>query len=252
MDHGRIERAAAYLVAQRQPGATLAMAFPEDVRPRDWGDVCAIQLAVAAQLGGIGGWKVGAHDATAEPTASPLPKPGIVGSPAAVSSRFRGAECEIGFTFGRALPPRDRLYGEADIVDALASCQATLEIISARFENHPGLDKLSLAADFGAHQGLCVGAPGTGWTPAMFAELEVTMAIDGVVHRTAVGSNPGGTDLLRLLVWLANADVVRSAGGIAAGAVVTTGSWTGLNFVSPGATVSARFAGFPLVEVEFL
>ncbi len=85
----------------------------------------------------------------------------------------------------------------------------------------------------------------------MFAELGVALIIDGVTRREATGSNPGGTDLTRLLVWLANSAVVRAAGGIAAGAVITTGSWTGLTFVEPGARVTAQFSGFPPATVEF-
>jgi 2-keto-4-pentenoate hydratase len=251
MDQAQVDEAAAYLAAQRAPDANLVEAFPDKLRPRSWEDVTAIQLATLGRVGPIGGWKVGAHDATAEPIGSPLPLSGIVASPARVPSRFRGAECEIGFRIGRALPPRAEPYGEADILAAIESCQATIEIVSARFHNHPALDKFSMAADLGAHHGLCVGAPVGSWTPGMFSTLGVTMMIDGAIHRHAVGSNPGGTDLIRLLVWLANAPVVRQAGGIAAGAVITTGSWTGLTFVEPGARVAAEFTGFPPVEVEF-
>jgi 2-keto-4-pentenoate hydratase len=85
----------------------------------------------------------------------------------------------------------------------------------------------------------------------MFAELTVVMAADGVKRRELKGSNPAGTDLVRLLVWLANSEVARAAGGIAAGQVVTTGSWTGLLLQPPGTHVTARFAGFPVVEVRF-
>jgi 2-keto-4-pentenoate hydratase len=53
------------------------------------------------------------------------------------------------------------------------------------------------------------------------------------------------------VVWLANSEVARAAGGIAAGQVVTTGSWTGLLIQPPGAKVTASFTGFPMVEVRF-
>jgi 2-keto-4-pentenoate hydratase len=251
MTDSQANDAGAYLAAQRHASAELAHAFPEALRPLDWAAVSAIQLATMARIGPIGGWKVGAHDATAVPIGSPLPSGGIVGSPATVSSRFRGVECEIGFRIGRALPARTDPYGESDILAAIESCNATIEIVSARFHNHPNLDKLSLAADLGAHDGLCVGAPVASWTPEMFASLAVTMTIDGVVRKEAVGSNPGGTNLVRLLVWLANSDLVRAAGGIEAGAVITTGSWTGLTFTAPGSTITAQFAGFPPVEVAF-
>ena len=247
----KAEDAAAFLASQRAADATLGDGFPEHLIPRDWEEVTATQLATMRLLGPIGGWKVGAHDMAAVPIASPLPLGGIVASPAAVTSRFRGVECEVSFRMARALPARPEPYDQAEIVAAIGSCQATIEIVSARFNNHPALDKFSLAADLGAHHGLCVGAPAAAWTPDMFAGLGVALIIDGATHREAVGSNPGGTDLMRLLVWLANCAVVRGAGGIAAGAVITTGSWTGLNFVAPGAVVTAQFSGFPPAVVEF-
>jgi 2-keto-4-pentenoate hydratase len=251
MDQAMVGAAAAFLASRRAPEAELGEAFPEELRPRTPDDVVAIQMATLALLGPIGGWKVGAHDPTAIPTGSPLPASGIVTSPAKMASRFRGAECEIGFRIGRDLPPQPQPYVEADILNAIESCCATIEIVSARFHNHPQLDALSLSADLSAHHGLCVGAPIQAWSPGMFASLAVTMTVDSGVHRQSVGSNPGGTDLLRLLVGLANSDVARAAGGIAAGAVITTGSWTGLSFVPAGARVVAAFAGFPPVTVEF-
>ena len=60
-----------------------------------------------------------------------------------------------------------------------------------------------------------------------------------------MGNNPGGADLMRLLVGLANADVVRAAGGIKTGQVATTGSWTGIDFLGPSGQVAARFAKLP-------
>ena len=75
--------------------------------------------------------------------------------------------------------------------------------------------------------------------------------MNGALQREAVGSNPGGTDLIRLLVWLANSEVVQAAGGLTAGAYVTTGSWTGADLLPEGAHVVGTFDGFPPVEAMF-
>ncbi len=251
MTDDKTERAADFLVAARTADATLAAAFPNDIMPVSTKDVVAIQLATLSCIGPIGGWKVGAPDPTGAPVVSPLPAAGIVDAPATVVSRARGVECEISFRFAKSLPPRAEPYTGQEVQAAIGSCQAAVEIVSSRFVDHMVLDPLSVAADLGAHDGLVVGEPVDAWTPEMFATLGVIMVMDGAEHKRAVGSNPGGTDLLRLLVGLANADVVRAAGGVKAGHVATTGSWTGIDFLGPGGQVAARFANFPEVDVTF-
>jgi 2-keto-4-pentenoate hydratase len=247
----KAERIAQFLVGQRAAGAVHTASFPEALCPASADEVVAAQLATLAQIGPIGGWKVGAANPTAEPVVSPLPLSGIVDTPATVRSRARGVECEISFRFVKSLPPRAETYEAEEVLSAIGSCQAAIEIVSSRFVDHMVMDPLSIAADLGAHDGLVVGAPVAAWTPGMFTTLGVIMVVDGAERRRAVGSNPGGTGLVRLLVGLANAPVVRAAGGIEAGQVATTGSWTGIDFLGQGGHATARFANFPEVEVRF-
>ncbi len=246
------QAAARYLIGQREPDAVLKDALPEEFRPRSLRDAIAVQMATMAVLGPIGGWKVGAANAAAEPSASPLALSGIQRSPARINARTRIAECEIGFRFAKALPPRDRPYTGAEVVAAIGTCQATIEAVDPRFTDPSKLDPLTILADCGMHGGLVVGEPIVAWRPEMFAALHVVSTVDGALQREAVGSNPGGTDLMRLLVWLANSDVVRAAGGLTEGAVVTTGSWTGADPLPAGAHVVGRFDGFPPVEATFI
>jgi 2-keto-4-pentenoate hydratase len=247
----KIERAAKFLVSARAADAPLETEFPADLKPDTQQEVVAIQLATLAEIGPIGGWKVGAPNPTGTPVVSPLPARGIVDAPAKVASRARGVECEISFRFAKPLPPKAEPYLAAEVLAAIGTCQAAVEIVSSRFIDHMVMDPLSVAADLGAHDGLVVGAPVDAWTPDLFANLGVIMVMDGAEHKRAVGSNPGGTDLIRLLVGLANADVVRAAGGIKIGQVATTGSWTGIDFLEAGGQVAARFANFPEVDVTF-
>jgi len=46
--------------------------------------------------------------------------------------------------------------------------------------------------------------------------------------------------------------VVRAAGGLAEGVVVTTGTWTGADPLPEGAHVVGKFDGFPPVEATFI
>jgi 2-keto-4-pentenoate hydratase len=240
-----------FLLGQRSRDAVLTDTLSEQLRPPTLADAIAVQVATMRELGAIGGWKVGAADPTAEPVASPLPASGVKPSPVVIAARLRASECEISFRFGRSLPPRDTPYDRAEVLAAIESCQAAIEVVDPRYRTTDGHDPLSILADMGMHGSLAVGKPLEDWHPEMFHTLPVILAVDGVKRRELVGSMPGGTDLLRLLVWLANSEVARAFGGIAAGHVVTTGSWTGLMLTPPGAYVTARFAGFPPVEVRF-
>ena len=244
--------AARFLIGQRRAAAVLTDALPEEFRPKSLADAIAVQMATMAVLGPIGGWKVGAANATAEPSASPLAVPGIRKSPSTIQARTRIAECEIGFRFARALPPRATPYTADEVLAAIGTCQATIEAVDPRFTDAAKLDPLTVLADCGMHGGLVVGEPIADWRPDMFAELHVVSTVNGAVQREAVGSNPGGTDLMRLLVWLANSEAVRAAGGLSAGAVVTTGSWTGADRLPAGAHVVGKFDGFPPVEATFI
>ncbi len=67
-----------------------------------------------------------------------------------------------------------------------------------------------------------------------------------IKRRTA---NPAG-DMTRLLLWLANTGA-RWAGGLRAGQVVTTGSWTGKDFLKAGADCTIRFAHCGEATVRF-
>lgn len=247
----RAEAAARFLIAHRAADAVLPVGLPDELRPRSQAEAMAIQLATIAALGPVGGWKVGAPSATAMPVASPLPASGIKLAPIGVVSRKRGVEAEISFRFGQALPPRDRPYEDLEVLSAIDFCQAAIEIVDPRFENHAVLDPLTILADLGMHGSLVVGRPIESWEPGMFSGLSVELSIDGAPRRKAIGSNPAGTDLMRLLVWLANSEVARAFGGLAAGTYVTTGSWTGMEFVPEGGTAVARFDGFADVEVRF-
>ncbi len=250
-DNAQAEAAAAFLLGLRRQGAEPKSDLPDDLRPKTLEEAIAVQMATMRAIGPVGGWKVGAANAESTPAASPLPASGIRPSPAVVATPRHGAECEISFTFGRSLPPREAPYDRDEVMAAIATCQTAIEVVSPRLAGYPALDPLSVLADLGVHGGLVVGQPVAAWEPGMFATLGVVMDVDGVKQREAVGSNPGGSDLMRLIVWLANSEVVRAAGGIETGAVVTTGSWTGLTFHAPGACVTARFEGFPVAEVRF-
>ena len=246
-----LNAAAELLLAARQTGRPLA-ALPEEARPGTLADAYAIQDAVASKLGVIGGWKVGAKSAMAEPTCAPLPAPLILRSPQRFASgRFahQGVEAELAFMLSYDLPSRPQPYRVVDVVEAVATVHPAIEIVDSRFVDLGSVDALSQLADHQSNGALVVGN-GVALPHAFESSTQqVTLDIDGERVVESPGSNPAG-DVLRLLAWLANHAVARN-GGLRRGDLVTTGSWTGMRFVAQGARVEAVFAGIGGVDVEF-
>jgi 2-keto-4-pentenoate hydratase len=251
MSSNAAEQAAAFLVAARTPGAALTASFPPAFAPADTDAARNIQLATLARIGPIGGWKVGAASPTAEPACAPMPLAGIQPSGGLATTRLRFAEGEIAFRIGDALPPRDRPYTKEEVLAAIGSCQAAIELLDSRFADLKALDPASAAADLHHHGGFLFGAPIPAWSFAMFDDLTVELTATGHPAVRGIASNPAGTDLARLLVWLANSETVRAAGGLAEGTWVTTGSWTGMVPVEAGGYARVSFPGFEPVEVHF-
>jgi 2-keto-4-pentenoate hydratase len=245
----RTAEAAAVLLAARASGHGPSD-FPDSCRPRTRQEAYAIQAMVAPSLGPIGGWKVGSPSPDTEPMCSALPQSGILQSPAIVPGplRYRGVETEIDFRIGRALPPRGEPYTRQDILAAIESCHAAIEIVECRFAEMDGATHLSALADLQNHHALILGAANASWRDIAFDRLTVRVTAEGQQIAEGTGSNPAG-DPIALLIWLANHGSLW-AGGLKAGDIVTTGSWIGKIPVAPGAMIVASFEGFSPVEAR--
>ncbi len=236
------------LLDARRQGAPLA-ALPEAERPADAAAAYAVQDAVVAALGGIGGWKVGAASPAAEPACSPLPAAGVVASghefpPGAF--RLNGLEAEIAFKLAFDLPPRGSPYGEEDVLAAIATVHPAIEILDSRFVDMRAVDPLSALADFGSHGALVVGPGRTVDRRVDQTRQPVRLEAGERALYEGVGGNAAG-DVIRLLAWLANHAAAR-CGGLRAGQVVTTGSCSGLTFARPPERVRALLAGIGACE----
>ncbi|WP_338086085.1 2-keto-4-pentenoate hydratase [Gluconacetobacter azotocaptans] len=225
-------------------GAPPLARLPEGYRVVSAADAYAVQHETIRALGGrIAGWKVGARTPEAEPFAAPILQATLFDDTTVLPPglcRHIGVEAEIAYRFGRALPPRDEPYTTAEIRDAIASVHTAIEIVDTRFVtpgSQPALDHL---ADQQSHGALFVGPAVADWQSLVPLEERVILTIDGKVVADHVGGNSAG-DPIRTLVWLAG-HAARYAGGLAEGAIVTTGSTTSTIFVAPGARVSATFA----------
>jgi 2-keto-4-pentenoate hydratase len=203
-----------------------------------------VQDHVAARLGRIVGWKVGAGSPTAEPNCAPLFADLVAASPARwPAARFplRGIEGELAFRFGAAVPPRAAPYDEDEVWAAVATLHPAIELVDSRFADFRAMDKLALLADNQSNGAFCYGAAMRDWRGVDFLRQPATLLVDGAEAASAIGGNAAGHPR-RLLAWLAN-HCARRGRGLAAGDIVTTGSHTGLVFAAPGTTATVRFAG---------
>jgi 2-keto-4-pentenoate hydratase len=204
--------------------------------------------------GAVGGWKVGAPSPEAEPICAPMPLLGgfapdnaTIG---ATFSRYRGAEAEIAFLLGKDLPVREQPYSREEVVAAIASAHPAIEILETAFDDPFGVDRLSMIGDLQINGGFAYGPAFAGWRDVDLAKEIATIIVDGAVRVEATASNPAGTDLLRLVTWLANEGQSRT-GGLSAGDWITTGSWTGKVLASSGSEVIARFSTFGSLRIYF-
>lgn len=237
----------ALLAARRDPAVRPA-GLPAP--PASEAEAYAIQAAIMARLGPIGGWKVGFTPATGVFTCAPLPAASLRPGPAAIGPDCtdRGVEAEIALRLGRDLPARTAPYAAGEILAAIATAHPANEVLQSRYADVTRVDPLSNLADSLSHYGLIYGPAITRWRELDLSRETVSVLVDGRVIRTAT-ANPAG-DMIPLLVWLADHGA-RWAGGLRAGQVVTTGSWTGKEFVPAGAEVTIRFTRCGEVAVRF-
>lgn len=221
--------------------------------PTDLREVYAIQDAIAADFGQIGGFKVGAPSPTDEPFFAPMPKAWMVANNASLAGehyRLCGVEAEIAFEFGRDLAPRKDPYTREEVAAAVSQCVPAIELLESAYSDPRAVPRFTMFADLQMHGGFVPGAAIANWQSIDWSKEAVELLVDGKVEVARTGSNPGGSDLLRLLTYLANEGAERT-GGIRAGQWVTTGSWTGATWLQPGRTVEARFASAGSAFVRF-
>ena len=186
-------------------------------------------------------WKAGAPNDKAEPTAAPIRA--VHRSPATVSAAAMtmiGIEAEIAFRLARDLPARADPYPEDEVASVVGEALVAIELCDTRladWERAPALWKL---ADFQSNAALIVGSGTRDWRAIEFKAQRVELRI-GARTLAATGAHPFGNPF-RLMPWIA-AHCARRAGGLRAGDIVTTGSWTGMEFAVPGEEVSATFPG---------
>jgi 2-keto-4-pentenoate hydratase len=244
-----VEEAAQLLCAARAIGRPLEE-FPAACRPQSDADACQIQDAVIARLGeAVGGWKIGVASEAAPAFCAPILARMIRPSPASYSAaelRLIGIEGELALRLGRDLPPRDKPYDSAEVVEG-ASLHPAIEVVDSRFPDPRVLARPVMLADNYGNGGLVYGPAVPEWQARDLAATRMTITVDG---RPFADSSAGvRRDPVAALVEFAN--LMRARGGAKAGWIVTTGSWTGLEFTRRGSRVAADFGPFGHIDIDF-
>ena len=249
MERAAIHRAAGLLVEARRTGVLLA-GLPPSCRPESVDDALAIQDATVAALGAtVAGWKVGSRQ-DGRVVRGALLRSRVFRSGAELRASevpLLGVEAEIAFRFDRDLPPRERPYDHGEVADAVTAFPA-IEVVDSRYRDYRSAPLIERIADCASNGAFVYGPPQVHWREFDLAKLDARLEIDGRVVVRRVGGHPAGDPLLPA-VDLVND--LRLAGGVRAGAIMTTGTYTGLNFAEPGQRIRVAFEGFGSAEVEF-
>ena len=233
-----IAEAARQICAARRTERRIVL--PPSLRPACVLDAYAIQDEVGRILGTtVRGWKVGAPDPDTEPSAAPIYR--LERSPAHITLPplgLIGVEAEIAAVFARPLPARAESYAESEVLAAVQEVAVAIEVCDSRLDDWHAADDWIKLADHQLNFALVIGDATHEFARIDLAALDVCTRITGRPVKRGTGTHAVGNPL-RLLAWLANH--VRLRGGLAAGAVVTTGAWLGLHPVAPGDEVVVDF-----------
>jgi 2-keto-4-pentenoate hydratase len=267
LDRRAISAAAALLWRHWTAGTTLPH-LPEDMRPLDRSDGYAIQAAVAALSGQRGiGWKIAATSAVGQahigvdgPLAGRLLSGRVAtvtrdrapGEPTSLDgTTMRVAEAEFAFQLRASLPPRERVYGVQEVLDAVDTVHPAIEVPDSRYEDYARVGAPQLIADCACACWLIVGEAADGdWRSLDLASHRVETFLNNQPAAAGVGSNVLRDPRLAL-TWLANE--LRTYGqGLTAGDLVTTGTCITPVAIAPGDRFRVEFGELGSLLVQLV
>lgn len=254
----RTEETAALLLEARRETRPMKD-LDASLQPAGLLEAYAIQDTMAATLGPIGGWKIGAPSPDATPMYGPMSLEfGFIGTGKELPgkwSRLRGVEAEIGFLLKHDLPARGtaenhQRYTREEVLAAVGSVHPVIEVLESAFVAPEEASHLAMVADLQMNGGFVHGPACEGWQSLDWNSEPLEIVIDGIVRWDKPGKNTNGPDVLRLLEYLAN-DAQFRTGGLKAGQWITTGSWMGKLLAHGRSSVEVRFSRFGAVAFSF-
>ena len=241
-----IDTLGASLAAARGKGAK-PVVTPARVPASDE-DAYRIQQAIATRVGRPAkAWKVGAANAQSMPNGAPIFDvfDTMTAVPGAAST---GVELEIAFRLARGFAAGTSAPSRADVEAAIGAAHIALETCASRLADGMKAPAHLRLADFGTNLGLVIGPEVKAWRAIDSAKLRARITSNG----GSIADMTGGhtcPDLVGLLTWIVG-HAVTSRGGMPAGTWVTTGSWMGIQWVTPPSAIVGTFDGLGSIEVK--
>ncbi len=215
--------------------------------PASLAEAYAIQNAMVAAAGAIGGWKVAPLCAGATPRCSPLPAAFFAASPARFAADFLvacRAEVEIAIRLG-ADPGADATPEQ--VAAAIAAIHPAVELLCGRHPAGSTPGDLHRLADLQGCAGVITGPGLTDWHGVAFDHLAIEISRDGATQRAAPGQ-PSTAQTLAALAWLATHAHQRGL-PLKPGDIVITGARFGPFDLNGVTTLAARLETLGGVEL---
>ncbi len=158
-------------------------------------------------------------------------------------------ECEFFFRLARDLAAREAPFTRAEVEDAVESVHAGIEVAECRFPLNELPPMPAILADGAASGRYVIGDEIAPWRSVDLAAVSVSLTVNGTLRRQGSGREVMGDPLLPV-VWLANERRLWGD-GLRAGALISSGTATGMLLAKPGDHMQADFGGRWRVEVAF-
>ena len=230
---------------------------------RDAADARAVQnaLAITRKWWPAGSvpryWKSGGPSRAAALIHAPLPEPGVQASattataPATVFS-LRGVEGEIALRMGQDVTAEQAAALTPESARALVdACAVAIEFVDSRWREGTQAPALTLLADGQCHGGLAI-SDWQDFAPLRqhdWSQQTCTLQVNDGALQSFTGTHSLQDPTWLLAAWLQH--VTEHYGTVAAGTVVTTGTWTGCPEVQAGDLVTVSFDGLGALRWQF-
>jgi 2-keto-4-pentenoate hydratase len=160
-------------------------------------------------------------------------------------------EIEIAVRLGSDLPPRPgRRYDRAEIVDAVETVYAGLEIIDSRLDEGSQAPFPLFMADWLGNSGYVVGAVLRDCLEESFGVHDLSVTADGKSLFSRTVAHPNADPLAPLIAY--SNRPLDALGGLKAGQIVTTGSLCGVLPLTSPRIVEAFLDGRKVISVKFV
>ena len=254
-------RAASDLIFAHWRAGTRIAELPADVRPATRAEGYAMQAHLEARsTQPLYGWKIAA---TAEAGQKHIGVDGPLGGRILAEHVYADgatlpwatnymnvAEAEFAFRMGSDLPPRDRAYAVAEILDTVVSLHPAIEVPDSRFTDFAKVGAAQLIADNACAHDFVLGPAATAdWRAVDLVAHRATGTVTGRLVHEGIGRNVLG-DPRVALAWLVN-EVCALGITVCAGQVITTGTCAVPLPIRAGDEVIADFGVLGRVSAKF-